>query len=144
VTLWLLLKAAGGWLGGILRAVPWQVWAGIAVALALWWAVNAIDQRGYERGVADTTAEQAKAVAEAQAAQKAAEKERDRIAKDIAETTQAQAEAATADIRNTATAASERVVTVMRTVEVPIGCPVELPPAVADELNAAVERANRR
>lgn len=66
------------------------------------------------------------------------------MAASIADTVRAQARAESVRIVRVSTDAAERVRTIVREVEVPVGCPVRLPPAVEAEGRAAVARANGR
>jgi len=65
------------------------------------------------------------------------------LAASIADTVRSQARAESVRIVEVSTSAAERVRTIVREVEVPVGCPVRLPPAVEAEGRAAVLRANQ-
>lgn len=134
-----LAALAGGAriVGGWLKAVPWQVWAALALLLVGWrYGEMRADQR--ER---DVRAEYAAAQAEAD--RKFAEQAR-RLAdasRRIADATGRLASTASTDTRTETAAAVEKVRYVTRQIVVPAGCPVGLPDVVRDEGRAAVERA---
>jgi parvulin-like peptidyl-prolyl isomerase len=134
VTAWGIAKAAWAFLTSPLgRALLLlAIFAGLA-----WWALSAADQRGYDRA----TAEQAAAVAQAQADQRAAEIARDNLAAAIADATEARARDASAQTQQASQRARERIRTVIR--EVPADCPAEVPQVALDELQRAIDFANK-
>lgn len=68
--------------------------------------------------------------------------ERDATGENIADTTRTEAQAVVTEQQQTTAAAVERVRTIIKTVQVPVECPVSLPPEIQDEGRKAVERAN--
>lgn len=131
----LIAAAKGVW--GFLRAIPWQAWAVAAVLLVGW----RYGEHLYDAGVADENARWVAAQAKADADAKAAEQARDKAAESINTSTTDQAHEATVESRTETAAAVERVRYEIRTIEVPAGCPTALPARVRDEGRAAVERA---
>lgn len=131
----LIAVAKGVW--GFLRAVPWQAWAVAAVLLVGW----RYGEHRYDAGVADENARWLTAQARADAYAKAAEEARDKVAEEINTSTSDQAHEATVDTRTDTATAVERVRYEIRTIEVPAGCPTDLPAGVRDEGRAAVDRA---
>ena len=67
---------------------------------------------------------------------------RDTTAETITDTTRTEAQAVVTEQQQTTAAAVERVRTIIKTVQVPVECPVSLPPEIQDEGRKAVERAN--
>lgn len=116
-----------------LRGIPWQVWAVIAVAVVLWrWG-----ESRYDAGFAASSAECAEAAAQAAEAARTAAEDARRIGIE----TGREAAKLQADIAARAAGSVERIRYVTRTIEVPAGCPVSLPPPVVRELEEAVDRA---
>jgi hypothetical protein len=132
--------------GKLLPAAVWK-WLLISVAvivgaLVVQWRWNSylagVEQRGYDRANREWQARQDEA--NRKAAEEAAARTKE--ASDIAATTEAQAQAATVEVRTDTAATVERVRTVVRTVEVPAGCPISLPAVAQDELQRMVNQAN--
>lgn len=120
-----------------LRAIPWQVYAVAALAIAVW----AYGHHQYSAGVADENARWTAAQAAADRQAKADEAKRNTIAASTEAVATHQAQQHSADTRNTTATAVQRVQYVTRTIRVPADCPA-LPDSVRDEGRAAVERAN--
>lgn len=116
------------------------VLAGIVAAGYFGWQYIRADirQEGYEA----RTIEYTLAVANAQIAADKARIVRDTTAETITDTTRTEAQAAVTEQQQTTAAASERVRTIIKTVQVPGSCPTTLPLEVEDEGRAAVARAN--
>lgn len=129
-----------GWLLAIgkgLRAIPWQVYAVAALALAVW----LYGEHQYNAGVDAENARWTAAQVEADRKAKEAEAKRDQAAAGVNAATAAKASEHSADIRTETAGAVERVKYVTRTITVPANCPAGLPDSVRDEGRAAVERA---
>lgn len=138
MTLLALARTAWAWLVDLLKAVPWQVWVGIGVALIvfLYGRQQYVDGQLTERAKWQAwVAEQERVDAELVAAQKLA-------AAQIAADTQAKGQQASTDTRTETAAAVERIRYVTRTVQVPAECraAVQLPDGVRDELAQAAAR----
>lgn len=138
LSLVMLAQKAWGWLLGVLKAVPWQVWVGIGVTLIvfLYGRQQYVDGQMTERAKWQAwVAEQERLEAELVAAQKLA-------AAQIAADTQAKGQQASTDTRTETAAAVERIRYVTRTVQVPAECraAVQLPDGVRDELAQAAAR----
>lgn len=79
----LMTSPAGGFIraaGGLFKKIPWQVWAAIAVVIALWigvkWHAHEVHktyQAGYQQAVADIKAKEAKLVAPLETAKQVAD-----------------------------------------------------------------------
>ena len=136
---WLAIRAMLGAAWGILRSIPWQVWAfAIVVALALWYGERRADGRETE-----VREEFAARDAAADHAAKVAEAERDRKAASIATDASKAAAGATTETRVTTATAAERVRHETQTIVVPADCAdaVRLPEFVRYEGQQAVQRA---
>lgn len=116
------------------------IFAGIVAAGYFGWQYIRADirQEGYEARTIEYTV----AVANAQIAADKARIVRDTTGETITDTTRTEAQAAVTEQQQTTAAASERVRTIIKTVQVPADCPVSLPPEIQDEGRKAVERAN--
>jgi prophage endopeptidase len=69
-----VLKLATGWLWGLLKSVPWQVWVTLAAALAVLYYGHTKDRAGYERAQAEYVAIERDRQAEAAKLRAATEK----------------------------------------------------------------------
>lgn len=122
---------------GFLRAIPWQAWL-VAAVLFVGWRYG---EHRYDAGVTAENGRWVAAQAKADADAKAAEEKRDKEAAAIDTSTTEAAHEATVETRTETATAVERVRYVTRTIEIPAGCPTALPDVVRDEGRAAVERA---
>lgn len=133
----LTIGAAAKAVLGFLKAIPWQLWLGLALFVAVW---QYGDHR-YDAGVATERAAWQKKQRKADEAARLAQAERDESADKVNLSSDARAAAAVTDTRTETAAAVERVRYEIREIEVPAGCPVALPDRVRAEGRAAVERA---
>lgn len=133
----LIAAAKGAW--SFLRAIPWQAWA-VAAVLLIGWRYG---EHRYDAGVAAENGRWMAAQAKADADAKAAAEKQAADAAAINTSTTDRAYEATVETRTETAAAVERVKHIVRTIEVPAGCPTQLPVEVSEEGRRAVERARR-
>lgn len=137
---WLAIRAMLGTAWGFLKSIPWQVWAGLLLALVMaLYAEYRADAR--EESVREEFAALEAAANDAQAKQAAKDAE---TAQAITADTDKRTTAAVVDTRTKTATAVERVRYETKTIVVPADCTaaVRQPDGVSREGREAIERAN--